>query len=109
MLKWDVSGGYLGQCLQRLPLLTPAAAQQAAAAQRSPALLGAGPDPAAARLPPAIRALDAMQGSGGVFIAGEAHVYSHSCMTLLRSSMSTFVKMNEWSAWTALQTCSECQ
>ncbi|WIA35025.1 hypothetical protein OEZ86_003516 [Tetradesmus obliquus] len=71
VLKWDVSAGDLGQCLQRLPLLTPAAAQAAAAAQRSPALMGAGPEPSG-RLPHAIRALDAMHGAAGVFVAGTA-------------------------------------
>jgi hypothetical protein len=70
VLKWDVSDGDLGQCLQRLPLLTADAAQQAALAQRSPALLGAGPEPTA-RLPPAIRGLDAMRGNAGVFVAGK--------------------------------------
>lgn len=68
VLRWDVSSGDLGQCLQRLPLLTPDAAAAVAHAQASPALIGAGS--VAAKLPPAIHALDAMKGSSGTFVAG---------------------------------------
>eukprot|EP00775_Hariotina_reticulata_P006916 gene6916-7132_t len=66
VIKWDVSAGSLGPCLQRLPLRTPQRQRELQMDAAVKTITGGPKLP----LPPAVRALDIVPGCPGRFIAG---------------------------------------